>query len=77
VTESEQAFQDQLAAAIQYAAEDPEASGLDCLVESFTDHGVMTLNAGLVVALEDGSEYQLTIVQSKPATGQAREEFGR
>lgn len=75
MTESEHHFQEQLAAAIQYAAEDPDGSGLDCLVESFADNGVMTLNAGLVVALQDGSEYQLTIVQSKPAGSPPREEF--
>lgn len=77
MTESERTFQDQMYAAIQFAAEDPDSSGLDCLVETFEHSGVMTLNAGLTVSLEDGSEFQLTIVQSKPArTGQAREEFG-
>lgn len=32
---------------------------------SFEHVGVMTSNAGLVVSLADGSEYQITIVQSR------------
>lgn len=34
-------------------------------VRSFEEDGVMTYNKGLVVTLPDGSEYQLTIVQSR------------
>ena len=37
-------------------------------VRSFESAGVMTSDAGLVVRLADGSEFQITIVQSKPAT---------
>jgi len=77
MTDPERVFQDQLYAALQYAAEDPDQSGLDCLVETFEHSGVMTGNAGLVISLEDGSEYQLRITQSKRADGVAREEFGR
>ena len=33
-------------------------------VETFANAGVMTYNKGLVITLPDGSEYQLTIVQS-------------
>ena len=36
-------------------------------VATFEEQGVLTRNAGLVVHLKDGSEFQLTIVQSKPA----------
>ena len=36
-------------------------------VRSFESAGVMTSDAGLVVRLADGSEFQITIVQSKPA----------
>ncbi len=35
-------------------------------VSTFEESGVMTMNKGLVVALEDGSEFQLTIVQLRP-----------
>lgn len=34
-------------------------------VRSFADEGVLTNNKGLVIRLEDGSEFQLTIVRSK------------
>lgn len=34
-------------------------------VGTFADQGVMTLNAGLVVRLADGSEFQLTVVRSR------------
>lgn len=34
-------------------------------VRSFADVGMLTKNLGLVVKLEDGSEFQLTIVKSK------------
>ncbi len=34
-------------------------------VRSFEDEGMLTNNKGLVVQLEDGSEFQLTIVRSK------------
>lgn len=36
-------------------------------VRTFADAGVMTRDRGVVVALADGSEFQLTIVQSKHA----------
>ena len=35
-----------------------------CTVRSYEDAGVMTYNKGLVISLPDGSEFQLTIVQS-------------
>lgn len=34
-------------------------------VRSYEDAGILTHNAGLVVRLPDGSEFQLTIVQSE------------
>ena len=34
-------------------------------VRSFNDEGMLTNNKGLVVKLEDGSEFQLTIVKRK------------
>lgn len=34
-------------------------------VSSFEDQGIMTNNAGLVIRMADGSEFQLTIVKSR------------
>ena len=34
-------------------------------VVTFRDAGVLTRNAGLVVRLDDGTEFQITIVRSK------------
>ncbi len=37
----------------------------DLRVRSFAECGVMTYDKGLVITLADGSEYQLTIVESR------------
>ena len=34
-------------------------------VETFRDAGVLTMNAGLVVTMDDGTEFQITIVRSR------------
>jgi len=34
---------------------------------SFEDHGIMTRNRGVVFRMKDGSEFQITIVQSAQA----------
>ena len=34
-------------------------------VATFDDAGVLTMNKGLVVTMDDGAEFQLTIVQSR------------
>lgn len=36
-------------------------------IRTFSYEGVLTMNAGLVLRMEDGSEFQLTIVQSERA----------
>ena len=36
-----------------------------CRVQNYENAGVMTYNKGLVISLPDGSEFQLTIVQSR------------
>jgi hypothetical protein len=41
-------------------------------VSTFDDAGLLTRNKGLVIRLEDGSEFQVTIVQSQ----RARDEDG-
>lgn len=37
--------------------------------KTFADSGVLTTDRGLVVKMEDGSEFQITVVQSKRANG--------
>ena len=34
-------------------------------VATFEDAGIMTMNRGLVVTMDDGAEYQITIVRSR------------
>ena len=36
---------------------------------SFGDAGVLTTNAGLVVRMSDGAEFQVTVVQSRSKEG--------
>ena len=36
-------------------------------VDTFAEAGVITNNDGVVITLEDGSEFQVTVVQSKGA----------
>lgn len=42
-------------------------------IKTFEEVGMLTREAGLVVAMQDGSEFQVTIVQSKAA--RSRDEF--
>jgi hypothetical protein len=34
-------------------------------VDSFEDVGILTTDAGLVLTMKDGSEFQITVVQSR------------
>ena len=43
-------------------------------VRDFQDAGLLTRNKGLVVKMVDGSEFQITIVQSRRPEGEAEEE---
>ena len=36
-------------------------------VDTFDDAGILTMNKGLIVELENGEEFQITIVQSREA----------
>ncbi len=60
-------FQNLVRDAIYYenAATKHRAAGDIQSIESFADRGVLTSNAGLVIRLTDGSEFQITIVKSK------------
>ena len=60
-------FETWLQNAIESVADDEdEGCPLDIRsIEDYVQAGVLTTNRGLVVALEDGSEFQVTIVQSR------------
>ena len=63
---TEDTLQDGLMELISEAADDSFGIGWeDARVHTFEDAGVMTYNKGLVISLPDGSEFQLTIVQSR------------
>ena len=45
---------------------DVEDTALEsCRVRTFEDAGVLTYNRGVVIRLPDGSEFQVTIIQSR------------
>ena len=44
---------------------EPELDGAN--VDTFADAGVLTNDAGLVVTLDDGSEFQITVIQIRAA----------
>lgn len=58
---------------LQNALRDPMTQGYDedemcwenLRINTFEEAGIMTYNKGLVIRLPDGTEYQLTIVQSR------------
>ena len=63
---TEGTLQDGLMELISEATDDSFGIGWeDARVRTFEDAGVMTYNKGLVISLPDGSEFQLTIVQSR------------
>ena len=63
---TEDTLQDGLMELISEAADDSFGIGWeDARVRTFEDAGVMTYNKGLVISLPNGSEFQLTIVQSR------------
>ncbi|MGH9867089.1 MAG: hypothetical protein ACREAA_02850 [Candidatus Polarisedimenticolia bacterium] len=52
---------------IDNAAEEHEAPVRS--VQTFEEVGMLTRDAGLVVTMTDGTEYQVTVVQSRMARG--------
>jgi hypothetical protein len=36
-------------------------------IETFEEAGILTRDAGLIVMMTDGSEFQVTVVRSRPA----------
>ena len=63
---TEDTMQEGLRELIETAEEDSFGIGWeDARVRTFEQAGVMTYNKGLVISLPDGTEFQLTIVQSR------------
>jgi hypothetical protein len=64
---TERGFADTLAAILRGECEVGEAEEADAIREvvTYEDAGVLTLNAGLVVRMDDGSEFQITVVRSR------------
>ena len=63
---TEDTMQDGLRELIETAEEDSFGIGWEeAEVRTFQHAGIMTYNKGLVISLPDGTEFQLTIVQSR------------
>ena len=63
---TEDTMQDGLQELIETAEEDSFGIGWEeAEVRTFLQAGIMTYNKGLVISLPDGTEFQLTIVQSR------------
>jgi len=59
----------ELTAALQEALDDLDVEDEIRRVETFEEVGMLTNDAGLVITMQDGSEFQVTIVQSRLARG--------
>lgn len=57
---NEKQIQDKVQQAVEYWMEEDLQS-----VETFEEAGVLTGNKGLVLRMADGSEFQVTLVQSR------------
>ena len=62
---SEETLQDALKELITEGYDSFEMSWENLRVQTYEQAGVMTYNKGLVITLPDGTEFQLTIVQSR------------
>ena len=62
---TEETLQDGLKELITEGYDSFEINWENLRVRTFEDAGVMTYNKGLVIELPDGTEFQLTIVQSR------------
>ena len=61
----ESTLQDALRELITEGYDSSEICWENLRVNTFEEAGVLTYNKGLVIALPDGTEYQLTIVRSR------------
>lgn len=49
---------------------DGDGAFAECAITSYADGGYLTRDAGLVLRLADGSEFQITIVQTRHAAAE-------
>ena len=63
--DTEKALQDGLRELITEGYDSMDICWENLRVQTYEQAGVMTYNKGLVISLPDGSEFQLTIVQSR------------
>ena len=62
---TEDTFQDALREYITVGYDSYEMCWENLRVRTFAEAGIMTYNKGLVIEMPDGTEFQLTIVQSR------------
>ena len=62
---TEETLQDGLRELITEGYDSSEICWENLRVRTFAEAGVLTYNKGLVISLPDGTEFQLTIVQSR------------
>ena len=62
---NEAVIQEALQGVLEGWWEPQESALMDCRIRSFEEAGLLLQNKGLVIALPDGTEYQLTIVRSR------------
>ena len=62
---TEETLQDGLRELITEGYDSSEICWENLRVRTFAEEGVLTYNKGLVISLPDGTEFQLTIVQSR------------
>ena len=62
---TEETLQDGLRELITDGYDSSEICWENLRVSTFAEEGVLTYNKGLVISLPDGTEFQLTIVQSR------------
>jgi hypothetical protein len=69
----EKRFESLLRDLVEYADSDGAELNVRS-VDTFENAGILTRNRGLVISLVDGSEFQLTIVQSQRSTSETDDE---
>lgn len=62
---TEEGIESALLEMLMYGATADDTTLADCRVKTFSEEGVLTMNNGLVIQMPDGTEFQLTIVQSR------------
>jgi hypothetical protein len=67
---TEREFAEMIAEAVEaHQKEWGDLAGQVSASSSFSDRGLLTCDEGVVIRLEDGSEFQVTVVQSRRPVG--------